>query len=103
MKLTDFGLWFGIWRDGSWKWSTTIPPKADFSIYYDGRLLGRQDSRFTLIVRLPDKYLGIRMKNPFDYCQLWDGEYQVYIGRLLTLDDFSIELNPDYKGPHENS
>ncbi len=92
MKLHHFGLWFRYVECDRYNWSTTIPLYTSH-IYYDGRLLGIQYRNFILWV-----YEGrpqiINLKNNFIMNN--DGYYD--IGRPLTLDDFEIIENPNYKG-----
>ena len=97
MKLTDFGLWF---RDSVDMWSTTIPPRGCFYIYYDGNYLGSQHPGDRTLIIYNDGPYTINLKKNFSI----DGEgfglryYTVYsIGRLLTLDDFEIVENPHYR------
>jgi len=96
VKINDFGLWFRCRVSG--EWSTTICEKAPFHIYYDGVELGIQDSSFDLIVYShhphiiqPKKYFYL--KSYIIHC----------INRQLTLDDFEIIENVDYKDYYENS
>ncbi len=70
-----------------------------FSIYYDTELLGWQHSatqnslmQFCVRINETGKYI-INLKNNFIMNN--DGYY--YIGRPLTIDDFEIIPNPDYK------
>jgi hypothetical protein len=94
MKLTDFGLWFR--RCGGKDWSTTIPqkygPQGIFEIFYDGRALGicHEHSLYIHVSR-PHK---IHLKSKFSK----GADHWFVIGRKLTLNDFEIILNPDYKG-----
>jgi hypothetical protein len=90
MKLHDFGLWF---TPNMREWSTTIPQKRGFDIYYDGMLLGRQHYYYELTID-DDKPHIIKLKNKFSNYNRW----YCYISRPLTLDDFEIIPNPDYKG-----
>ncbi len=90
MKLYDFGLWFVDVI--SEEWSTTIPQTGCFSIRYDGNYLGVQYSDFVL-QDYNSRRFTIKLKNKFAR----NGHYYE-VGRLLTLDDFEIVPNPDYKG-----
>ncbi len=92
MKLTDFGLWFEYWSGNNYEWSTAIPQEGDFYIVYDGVRLGHQYTDFDLGV-FNDVQFIIKLKNNFTR----SGAYEK-IGRQLTMDDFEIIPNPDYKG-----
>jgi len=99
MKITDFGLWFSLWNDNTciWSWSATITRAGLYLIYYDGARLGYQDSSFYLTVYQDTPWI-IQLKNSFPKT-IHIRRYTTYsIGRLLTLDDFEIIANPDYKG-----
>jgi hypothetical protein len=89
VKLQDFGLWFQTYY--TWAWSVTIP-KTEFRICYDGRILGWQYQDSDLKI-LEDQPHIIKLKNKFAY----DLKKYYRVGRLLTLDDFEIIENPDYK------
>ncbi len=91
MKLQDFGLWFQTYY--TWDWSVTIPKRAEFRIYYDGEKLGWQYLDFDLKILEYQPHI-IKLKNKFAHDLM---EYY-RIGRPLTLDDFEIVENPDYKG-----
>ncbi len=88
MKITDFGLWFAL-PDA--KWSTTIPETGGFAIYYDGKPLGGQYTNFHLFISTVQP-LTLNLKNKFTY---HNGYY--LIGRCLTMDDFELIPNPEYK------
>ncbi len=94
MKIHDFGLWFRYW-DGVWCWSTSIPRPLLY-IFYDGVYLGCQYANFELCV-LCDKSHIIKFKNKL---LVPESKYlrQCWLGRKLTLDDFEIVQNADYKG-----
>jgi hypothetical protein len=102
MKITDFGLWFE-YRNSSThnlEWSS-VPRKGSSSIYiwYNGEWLGRQDQQgklvtyntgphiMALVPRLHSTYYESTIEAP-----------GYYIGRLISLDDFKIVENPDYRG-----
>ena len=96
MKIHDFGLWFKEAASG--KWSVTIPTYPNYFIYYDGRQLGKQWVDFDLTIYDDEPHI-IRLKR--DYAPkepssqvLVYGFAQFRIGRLLTLEDFDIELRP---------
>jgi hypothetical protein len=91
MKLQDFGLWFQGLTSG--KWSTIIPRKDSYKIFYDGHFLGIQWSDFELEIYNSYPYI-IVLKNKFAY----DLKEYYRVGRLLTLDDFEIMKNPNYRG-----
>jgi hypothetical protein len=101
MKITDFGLWFMSWgSDPHDHWSTTIPKKPPYSIYYDGMDLGVQLSDFGLSIYMDSGYPRcepylhvIKLKNSFRKIM-----ERYYIGRPLTLDDFEIVESPEYRG-----
>jgi len=114
VKLHDFGLWFKyeVCRDGEVesecevRWSTDIPPLPPrpssyvdgwysacfFEIFYDGVEVGYQCGDFNLCLYPGDKFI-MKLKNNF---QVNKDCYEV--GRRLTLDDFEVIPNPDYKG-----
>ena len=94
MKITDFGLWFkGEDDEGRFFWSSTIPQARVFYIFYDGILIvGACDHGYSLI---PSYHKPYKIKIIKD-CPLFSGIYK--IGRPLTLEDFEIIPNPDYKG-----
>ena len=90
MKIHDFGLWFRTWWTN--KWSTIIPQTGCFRISYDGKPLGNQFADFDLRVYNDGQFI-IKLKNEFAV----SGDCHK-IGRRLTLDDFEIVPNSDYKG-----
>jgi hypothetical protein len=93
MKLHHFGLWFCGWSSNNW--STAIPQTGLFHIYYDGRLLGAQFRDFNLWVYEGRPHI-INLKS---YLTNTTSIYHRYdIGRPLTIDDFEIIENPNYKG-----
>jgi hypothetical protein len=102
MKITDFGLWFEC-RNSSTnnlEWSS-VPLKGSSRIFisYDGEWLGRQNQQgklvtystgrhiIALVPRLHSTYYESTIEAP-GYC----------IDRLISLDDFKIVENPDYRG-----
>ncbi len=91
MKIHEFGLWFNpCYSD---VWLTTIPSKISFQIFYDGRVLGEYYASaraLYLYIHHPHK---IHLKSKFSKSP---NDWFV-IGRDLTLEDFEIILNPDYK------
>jgi hypothetical protein len=98
MKIHDFGLWFYYWADPWFEWSTKIPPKLGFKIFYDGLCIGDQfgcnfdiDSGPTVGPHI------IKLRKEFPL-ETFTNMYRIKIGRLLTLDDFEIIPNPDYLG-----
>ncbi len=94
MKLHHFGLWFRYVECDRYNWSTTIPLYSSH-IYYDGRLLGIQYRSFNLWVYEGRPHI-INLKS---YLTNTISIYHYYdIGRPLTLDDFEIIENPNYKG-----
>ncbi len=93
MKIYDFGLWFQS-VDGRW---STIPRRSESHIYYDGINLGHQYSNFDLAVYEHKRYL-IQLRNQFYSWDFGGGITFKRMGRLLTLDDFEIIENPDYRG-----
>jgi hypothetical protein len=95
MKLTDFGLWFECWSGNSYEWSVTIPKNPDYEIYYDGYYLGKQWSDFDLLICDNEPHI-IRLKNKFLFKKSYRRIYS--FDRPLTLDDFEIIPNPDYRG-----
>ena len=93
MKMHDFGLWFYSRVECEpYNWSSTIPQTAGFYIYYDGKFLGFQFHDFSLSIYKGEPHI-IKLKKPFIY----DG-YFYDIGHILTLDDFEIVENPNYRG-----
>jgi hypothetical protein len=96
MKIHDFGLWF---RDFVDLWSTTIPPKGWFYIYYDGEQLGFQDNYFNPPFPIGQRYT-IKLTKPFSVIR--DDGYSLArydLGHRLTMDDFEIVKNPHYRDP----
>lgn len=92
MKLQDFGLWFSCGL-GPWcEWSTKIPPKTVFQIFYDGICLGIQWPNYVVTIFESKPYLI-----KFNTLHPPNGS-QYLFNRLLTLDDFEIIPNPDYLG-----
>ena len=94
MKIHDFGLWFCDWSSiSNPKWSTTIPHSPGCRIYYDGKLLGLQDIDLNLYISITKSRI-IKLRNNFPR-HLKENNYE--IGRILTIDDFEIIPNPNYK------
>jgi hypothetical protein len=95
MKIHDFGLWFKLKNsDDSFGWSTTIPPEGFISIWYDGDIMGQQNlHNFDLSITTWYAY-KMRLRDIFS--KDYKGHYQ--IGRRLTLEDFEIVENTNYKG-----
>ena len=102
MKIHDFGLWFNEMLSD--QWSKTIPQGGRYYIFYDGYKLGYQSGdsiyvydRFRLEIYTEDvRPFLIKVKEGFPSASFhWD-QITILIGRLLTLDDFTIEPNPDY-------
>ncbi len=89
-KNVNEGLWFRIGAFG--RWCKTVPRKPKFGIYYGGKYLGRQTADFDIVICKEAPHT-IKLKNKFTNVGMY---YE--IGRLLTLDDFEIVQNPDYKG-----
>ncbi len=100
MKLHDFGLWY--WSDG--RWTTTIPDiEENFSIDYDGNLLGRHWKGVLTLINNPSSPYKIELKAKFieisntdDY--LYSNYRQYVVHRRLTMEDFEIIPNLDYIG-----
>lgn len=94
MKLTEFGLWFYFYADRKDRdmWSTTIHQQGSVFIFYDGVKLGFIRSNFDLIIynKTPHR---IKLKKDF-----LKRDLHYRIGRPLTMDDFEIIPNPDYRG-----
>jgi len=82
------GLWF---QADSGRYSTTIPKKGGFEITYDGCWMGIQYRNFSLEISDQEPHM-MKLKINFE----WSG-YIYEIGRQLTLDDFEIVENPDYR------
>ncbi len=92
MKLHEFGLWFLDYRWGN-KWSTSIPQRSAYSIWYDGKYLGEQSESFLLkIIDYSSRIIKPKKHFSYDY---FDNGYR--IGHRLTLDDFDIIPNPLYE------
>jgi hypothetical protein len=95
VKLHDFGLWFKGWHANVW--SATIPRTGDknfpYDIYYDGEELGWQRSNLDLCIHICRSRI-IKLKNNF-HRDWMTKDYKV--GRILTIDDFEIIPNPNYK------
>ncbi len=92
MKIHEFGLWF--WSDDNAEWSKTIPPDS-FAIYYDGECLGRQWPDYELSIFGDIPHI-MKLKMKLDVKKGCTYTYQFH--RLLTMDDFDIVENPDYRG-----
>jgi hypothetical protein len=98
MKLHHFGLWFNFWGYNNNEMcvkglSTAIPQSPGFCIYYDGVRLGTQYLDFSLrIVRTREPNLLIMKVMPKEKKA---GIFS--FNRLLTMQDFEIAPNPDYK------
>ena len=103
MKITDFGLWFlddERPKDRPKEWFTAIPQAGGFAIYYDGNYLGYYHNDDSLLI-YDDKPHSINLNkySPLHGGYLGRSHYTIYtIGRRLTMDDFEIIPNPDYKG-----
>jgi hypothetical protein len=93
MKLRHFGLWFHC--RSSWEWSTTISKKGAFDIYYDGHYLGVQWHDFRLTIYNDEPYI-IVLKSKLPISQGY--KYARVLDRPITIDDFEIVKNPDYRG-----
>jgi hypothetical protein len=93
MKIHDFGLWFKEAASG--KWSVTIPTYPHYFIYYDGRQLGKQWVDFDLTIYDDEPHI-IRLKNKFPFRESYRQTYA--LDRPITLEDFEIVKNPDYRG-----
>jgi hypothetical protein len=93
VKITDFGLWFkGEDDEGRFFWSSTIPQARVFYIFYDGIPIGGLRDHGYLL--MPYYHKPYKIKIITD-CPLLIDFYE--IGRPLTLEDFEIIPNPDYK------
>ncbi len=99
MKLTDFGLWFKRWFSN--KWSISIPDTDGFNIYYDGKAIGWQrlslDYECSVYDSCFDSHI-IQLKNKFPELGKYQDQQSYDIGRQLTLNDFDIIPNPEYRG-----
>ncbi len=94
MKMHDFGLWFQ--EAVSKKWLVTIPKEGGFRIYYDGHDLGEQWSNFDSVIYDDEPYIIVlKSKLPIREGFVHKNAYD----RRITLDDFEIVINPNYKGP----
>jgi hypothetical protein len=93
MKIHDFGLWFrGEDDKGMFFWSSTIPQARVIYILYDSAALACHAHGFFKILH-PFKPHIIKLKKKFAK----HGPYY-NINRLITLEDFEITENPDYRG-----
>ncbi len=91
MKIHEFGLWFKAWP--SCKWFIIVPPEGAFMIHYDGKNLGWQlAGDFIEIYDHQPHIIKLKQKCPKS------GFYYYIMNRRLTMDDFEIILNPDYRG-----
>ncbi len=98
MKIHHFGLWFH-WllnypRSGR-EWVSIPPLECPFLIYYDGHYLGEQWVDFDLTIYDDEPHI-IRLKNKFPFRENYKQTYA--LDRPITLDDFEIVKNPDYRG-----
>ncbi len=88
------GLWFRFYNGA---WSSTFPREPGYGIYYDETLLAQQDKDFGLVIwgGLP---FTIKLRSKFDIWESSSGAYQMHrLGRLLSIDDFEIADNTNYK------
>jgi hypothetical protein len=99
MKIYDFGLWFyqvsDYFMGDKGTWFTNIPDYDAFDIYYDGFFLGHQSAACQLYISKVVPY-KINLKNRFRRVEHTHSSFN--IKRRLTLDDFDIIPNPEYKG-----
>ncbi len=96
MKLYDFGLWF-CGFDGYW--SSTIPQKGGFYIYYHSGKIGSQVSANTAFYLYIDKSYPHIIKPKDTSFMLYKGEYGGYkMRRPLKREDFEVVQNPAYYG-----
>ncbi len=102
MKITDFGLWFECRNssDNNLEWSS-VPRKGSSRIFisYDGEWLGRQDRQGRLETYNTGRHIIALV--PSLYSTYRESAIEApgyYIGRLISLDDFKIVENPDYRG-----
>ncbi len=99
MKLTDFGLWFFNFFNGEWSTTVPRPRHGGFRIYYDGEVLGDHLSNFDLELYCDGPHTIILKSG----LPLRKGYIDTYaFGRPITLEDFEIVKNPDYKLINEN-
>lgn len=93
MDITD-GLWFRSWDDIA---TTTreIPVSGNFSVWYNDEFLGAQLSNMDLIVEILQPYLMALKKE--EYISIEDCQRCYQLGQRLTIEDFEIIANPDYK------
>jgi len=109
MKIHEFGLWFGVGVSNPWvltnpkEWITAIPKDRSFGVWYDGKCLGEQEFGVDFILRIyyVRRQHLIKLKGEFPRCEGYPFppyESRYNIGRPLTLEDFEVIPNPDYKG-----
>ncbi len=99
MKLHDFGLWFrtaSLFQHGDW--STSIPKKSNYRIFYDGAWIG---TKFIAQAHFSEnERFMIKLKNPITRSpRVIANGISSYRVATLTLDDFEIILNPRYQEP----
>jgi len=98
MRIHDFGLWFREWIGGrGGKWLNTVPLTDEFLIYYDMQRLGYKTRTHNLVITGFYKNI-IKLKHQFPIIKDEVGDDCYSIGRPLTLDDFAVVENPDYRG-----
>ncbi len=97
MKLHDFGLWFQIlggFQRGHW--TTSIPQHLSYQIHYDGNWLGTKFNN-VLNISEKDKFM-IKLKHPPTlFPRVIINDIFAYEIDTLTLNDFEIIPNPNYK------
>ena len=106
MKLHDFGLWFGYWDSTSYAWYSAVPHRnaSWIDITYDGVAVAVERNvglKYELIIfqnHHAPYTIMIKCDFSFGDQRLPHTTLIIDIGRRLTLDDFEIVKNPDYRG-----
>jgi len=95
MKLQDFGLWFRYFSEYEFKWSASVPQSGYYDIYYDGQRLVQLWNKFSFLIHDDKPHIA---KLKIKFIKSKEGYYLVE-KCPITLDDFEIMENPDYRGP----
>jgi hypothetical protein len=85
------GLWFRFYNGA---WSSTFPREPGYGIYYDGIPIAQHDKEFWLVI-FDEHPFTIKLKSKFQRLVSTGEAYSV--GRLLSIDDFEIVENRNYK------
>jgi len=98
MKLHQFGLWFQIlggFQRG--QWTTSIPQHQSYQIHYDGNCLGTKFPNVLNIYNDEIDEFVIKLKNASAQCHPVIAGMNAYQIDTLSLNDFEIIPNPNYK------